>query len=45
MASAMTRLTGSGTDSGSGDGVSRTCIIAMVTGESATKGRRPARHS
>ena len=36
---------GPGTESGSGGGVSRTCIIATETGESATNGRRPARHS
>jgi hypothetical protein len=35
----------SGTSGGSGGGASRICIIATVTGESATNGSRPARHS
>ncbi len=37
--------TGPGTSGGSGGGTSLICIIATVTGESATNGSRPARHS
>ena len=45
MASARSLRTGGGTESGSGGGVSRTCIIATLTGESATNGLRPETHS
>ena len=37
--------TAGGTSAGSGGGTSRICMIATVTGLSATNGNRPARHS